>query len=134
MSELTLLKPRLLRPLIVAVVQIILDRTMRQSDSIRPSLNKEILSFPAVVSFGRHQDLLCPAVHSQNNLCPSVWLMLLWSSFSFFLGFFFYFFIFEIEQDVDENTCSVLLFLMNNLYNIKWHLRPITAGETVAVC
>lgn len=39
-----------------------------------------------------------------------------------------------IEQDVDENTCSVLLFLMNNLYNIKWHRRLITAGEIVAVC
>lgn len=27
--------------------------------------------------------------------------------------------IFLTEQDVEENTCSVLLFLMNNLYNIK---------------
>lgn len=38
-------------------------------------------------------------------------------------------FFFLIEQDVDENTCSVLLFLMNNLYKIKWHHRPITAGK-----
>lgn len=82
--------------------------------------------FLAAVSFGRLQHLH-PAVHSQNNLCPSVWLMLLWSfflSFSFSLLFFFL-----IEQDVDENTCSVLLFLMNNLYKIKWHHGPITAGK-----
>lgn len=83
-----------------------------------------IRSFLAAVSHGRFQDLH-PAAHSQNNLCPSVWLMLLWSFFlSFSLSYFF-----KIEQDVDENTCSNLLFLMNNLYKIKWHHRPITAGK-----
>lgn len=62
------------------------DGTWKPQSRVTQSILPLTRPFLAAVSFGSLQDLH-PAVHSQNNLCLSVWLMLLWS---FFLSFFFF--------------------------------------------